>query len=167
MFMRRIDDVLVWLVHDDERIVLFRQRQNFRQLGPGKHLAGRIRRIAHDNGLGLLGKSPGQFRRIVPKVGCPQRHINWLGPRKDRVSRVVLVERREHDDPIARITGRHHGHHHGFGTAAGDDEMAFGIHLQTGSARNLPGQCLPETRGSPRDGILMEGTSSRPFQGGQ
>ena len=35
-----------------------------------------------------------------------------------------LVERREDDDLVSGVRNRHHGGHHGLGTAAGDDDLA-------------------------------------------
>ena len=53
--------MFVRFVGNDKGIVLLRQFQDFQKFGAREHLAGRIGRIADDDGLGLLGEGAGQF----------------------------------------------------------------------------------------------------------
>jgi len=56
MPVRRIDDVLVDLVRDDERIVLFRQLGDEKQFLAREDFAGWVGGIAEDQRLGFLRK---------------------------------------------------------------------------------------------------------------
>jgi len=61
MLARRIDDVFVRFVGDDKDVVLFRKFQDFRKFGARKYLAGRIGRIADDDGFWFLRERVGEF----------------------------------------------------------------------------------------------------------
>ena len=64
-----------------------------------------------------------------------QRHVARRGAGENRVGPVVLVERLEDDDFVARIDDRHHRRHHRFGRAAADRHLLVGDDLDAVAAR--------------------------------
>ncbi len=162
--MRRIDDVLVDLVGDDEGVVLLRELQDEKQFLAREDLAAGVGRIAEDDGLGPLREGAAQFVVVEGEIGRAQRDVDRLGAGEDRVGGVVLVEGREDDDFITWVAGGHHGDHHRLGAAAGGDEMAVGIDLELREAVDLRRERLPETDRSPSDRILVERPARTPFQ---
>ena len=167
MRVRRVDDMLVGLVGDDERVMLLGETQDRQQLGPREDLAARVRRVADDDGLGLLREGLGELVRIEVERRRAQGHVDGLGAGEDRIGGVVLVERREDDHLVARIAGGHHRDHHRFGAAAGDDEVLVGVDRQAAEPVDLLGEGLTEARGAPGHGILVMRTARGAFQGGQ
>ena len=154
--VRCVDDMLIHFVGDDVGVVLFGQVRDGFQLSTGEHLAAGVGRVAQDQGLGVLLESSFQLVHVKIKRGRVQRHINRLGPGKDRVSTVILVKRRKHDDLVAGVGHRHHGSHHGLGAAAGGHDLAVGVDFTAHQAALLFGQRLAEVLRAPGDGILVE-----------
>ena len=153
--MGGVDDVLVDFVGDDEGIEFQGQFRDEGQFPAGEHPAGGIRRVAQNQGLGVLGKGRPQFVGIEFEGGGVQGHVDGLGAGKDRIRPVVFVERRKDDDLVSRVAGRHHGDHHGFGAAAGDDDMGVGIQVEAHPAALFAGQGLAECGRPPGDGVLV------------
>ncbi len=147
--------MLVDLVSDDKGVDLLGQARDGFQLRTREHPARRIRRVAQNHRLGLLGKCALQVSLVKAKFRRIQRDIDRFCARQDRVGHVVLVERREHDDPIAGIARRHHGHHHGLGTAAGDHQVGVGIDVESHPARLLACQGPAKVRRTPGHRVLM------------
>ena len=152
----RIDDVLVYLVGDAVRVVLFAQVGDKGELLARKDLAAGVRRVAQDDGLGVV-VAEGSLEYLTVKVECGrvERHIDGLGTREDGVGAVVLVERREDDDLVAGVRDRHHGGHHGLGGAAGDHDVLVGVDRHAHKMFLLGGKRLAHGLGAPGDGVLV------------
>ena len=126
--VRCVDDVFIDLVGDDKGIMLFSQTSDLDQLFPGKYLAGWIRGVAHHDGLWPFCERLFQLGQRVFEIGRMEWDVDWDGSRQNCIGCVILVERGEDDDFVTGITGGHHGDHHGFRTATGNDEVFFRIH---------------------------------------
>ena len=75
MSVRRVDDVLVHLVGDDESIVFAGEFAGESQFLLREDLAAGVRRIADDNGPRFLGESTAQFVTVKAETGRVQRHV--------------------------------------------------------------------------------------------
>ena len=152
----RVDDVLVYLVGDAVGVVLFAEVGDKGELIACKDLAAGVGRVAQDDGLGVV-VAEGRLECLAVKVECGrvERHVDGLGPRKDRVGAVVLVERREDDDLVAGVCDRHHGGHHCLGGAAGDHDVLIGVDRHAHKVLLLGGKRLAHGLGAPSDGVLM------------
>ncbi len=148
--------MLVDLVGDDEGVVLLCEVGNYQQLLTREHLAAWIRRVAEYERLGVLLESGFEHVRVEAEFGRIERHVYRLCAREYRISAVILVKRREHDDLVARIRHGHHRRHHSLGASAGDDYLAVGVDRTSHEAGLLLGECLAEVLRSPCNGILVE-----------
>ena len=167
VLVRRIDDVFVHLVGDDEGVVLFGEAADLQEFGAGEDLAGGVGGIAEDDGFGLLGECGGEHCGVVAEPGRMQGHVDGHGTGEDGISGVVFVKWREDDDLVPGIAGGHHGGHHGLGAAAGDDEVLIGIDAQAGVAIDLGRQRLAEPGSAPGDGVLVKRSARGTLQGCQ
>jgi hypothetical protein len=120
--------MFIHLVRDYETVMFAGQLRDNEELVSAKHFARRVGRIADHNRLGtMLLERFFQFFPVEMKFWRMEGDMDWNCSRQDRVRSVVLVKRRENDDPLARITSRHHRDHHGLGAAAGDHQMLVRI----------------------------------------
>ena len=151
-----VDDVLVYLVGDAVGVVLFAEVGDKSELLARKDLAAGVGWVAQDDGLGVV-VAEGRLEDLAIKVECGrvERHVDGLGPRENGVSAVVLVERRENDDLVARVRDRHHGGHHGLGGAAGDYDILVGVQRHAHKMLLLGGKRLTHGLGAPGDGVLV------------
>jgi hypothetical protein len=102
--MRRINDVLVDLVGDDERVVLARQLENEKQFFAGEDFARGIRGIAEYERLWFLREGPAQLVRIETELRRLEPDVDRLRAGEDRIGGVILVEGREDDDLVGSGT---------------------------------------------------------------
>ena len=68
---------------------------------------------------------------------------------------VVLIEGAEYDHLVPGAAHRHHGGHHGFGAAAGDQHLGVRVPRAAGGPAVLVRQGLPQVLGSIGDGVLV------------
>ena len=147
--------MLVYLVRDNIGVVLLGQRGDGFQLLAGEHLAARIGRVAQDDGLRMLTERVLKHICVKVKIRRHERHIDRLCAGQDGVRAVILVERGENDDFIARIGDRHHRGHHGLRAAAGGDDFGVRIDPAAHEIRLLGGQRFAEVLRTPCDRILV------------
>ena len=112
MLVRGIDDVFVNLVGDDVAVVSDHNVGYLLQLLAGKDLATGVRRVAKHQSLGSLPKSIFNQVGIKRKSWRHQRDIDRLSSCENRISGIVLVERREDSHPVTRVHHSHHRRHH-------------------------------------------------------
>mgnify|MGYP007042151922 CR=1 FL=1 len=79
MLVRGVDDVLVRLVGDDERVVLLGETQDRQELSAREDLTAGIGGIADDDRLGLLREGLGELIGVEGEVRRAQRHVDRLG----------------------------------------------------------------------------------------
>jgi len=83
--------------------------------------------------------------------------VRGVTARRDDTARaVVLVERLEDDDLVARVQHGEQGRQHGLGRAAADRHVAVGLDLHTVELAVLLGDRLSEARRAPGDRVLVE-----------
>ena len=79
------------------------------------------------------------------------------GARQDRVRAVILVERLEHHDLVARIEDRQHRRDHALGGAADNRNLRVGIDRPAGiGSAGLGGDGVTKALGPPGDGVLVD-----------
>ena len=93
--------------------------------------------------------------RVKVEIRRHERHINRLCAGQDGIRAVILVERGENDDFIARIGDCHHRSHHRLGAAAGGDDFGVRIDPAAHEIGLLGGQRLTEVLRPPGNGILV------------
>ena len=151
-----VDDVLVDLVGDRNRVPFAAEGRDRLELGAGEHFAGRIVRCVQDDGLRPVIERSRELVRIERPIGFAQRDVARRSAGKDRVRAVVLVKRLEDHHFVARIDDGHHRRHHRLGRAAADGHLFVGDHRHTIAARELAGDGLAKRPGSPRHRVLVD-----------
>src|SRR5580700_2177836 len=109
----RVNDVLVYLIRDDEAPGFGSQLSDQKKFIPGENLAGGVGRVADDDCFRFLRKRLAQLIRIKIESWRPERHIDRPRARQNRVCSVVLVEWGKNDDRIAGIASGHQCDEHG------------------------------------------------------
>ena len=155
VLVRREHDMLIHLVGDNIGVVFLCERRDNLQLLAGEHLAARVGRVAQDDGLRVLTECILEYVRIKVEIRRHERHIDGLCTGQDGVRAVILVERGENDDFIARIGDRHHRGHHSLRAAAGGDDLGVRIDPAAHEIRLLGGQRFAEVLRTPCDRILV------------
>ena len=122
-----VDDVLVDVVGEDERVVLVARAGDQLELGAVEHLAGRVVRRVEDDGPRARPEGGAQLVGVDAPVRLVQRHVARDGAGEDGVGPVVLVERLEDDHLVARVHQRQHGRDHPLGRAAGDGDLGLRV----------------------------------------
>ena len=97
-----------------------------------------------------------QLFAIEAPVRRAQRNVSRSCIGKDRVRRIVFIERFEDDDLFAGIDGCHHRGDHAFGRAAGDGDLGFRIDLETEVRACLARDGVAKVFRAPRDRILID-----------
>src|SRR5437773_326202 len=92
-----IDDMLVDLIGNRYHIPFLTETRYKLELIFRKNLAGRIVRIADDNGFGIFVKRSQKLFSIKRPIGRTQLYELWSCSREHRIRPVVLVIRREDD----------------------------------------------------------------------
>ena len=162
----RVHDVLVDLVREHPRHVeLLHEPRDQVQLGAREHLAGGVvRRVEHER-LGPPRQrraQPGLVDRPRPAVAVGrrdrrhQRDEHRHRPREHRVGPVVLVERREDHDLVARVHEREERRRHRLGGPARHGDLGVGVHVQVVPPPVLLGDRQPQRGRPPRDGVLVQ-----------
>lgn len=153
-----VDDVLVDIVREGDDIELLAQVGHELQLLAREHLARRVMRRVDDDASGLLVERGAKLHGIDGPVGLVEGHVarDRVGP--DRVGSVVLVERLEDDDLVARVQEAEHRRDHRLGGTAGDGDLGLGVDLLPARevARGDGGDGIPERLGAPGDGVLVD-----------
>ena len=155
VLVRREHDVLIHLVRDNIGVVLLRERRDNLQFCTGEHLAARIRRVAQNDGLRVLTERVLKHICVKVEIRRHERHINRLCAGQDGVRAVILVERGENDNLVARIGDCHHRSHHRLGAAAGRDNFGVRVDPAAHEIGLLGGQRLTEVLRTPGNGILV------------
>ena len=155
MLVTFIDDMLIDLVHDGERVILDAELGNELQLVIGKDLAGRVRRVADQNGLCTLPERVLQHVCIEIEFRRDKRHKDRFTVGHDGLRAVILEIRGEHDDLIAGIRQGKDRIDHCLGRTDGHDHIGIRVKRAAHEAPGLAGQRLPEVRRAHRDGILV------------
>ena len=152
-----VQDVLVDLVGEHDDAPRLTEARDHRQLLVGEHLPGRVvRRVDHDPSRALVERGR-ELLLVERPVRSMQRHRPGDGARDDRVGTVVLVERLEDHDLVARVEDTEHRRDHPLGRAARDRDVATG--LDPGHPVSLsvvPRERVAESLGSPRDRVLVD-----------
>ena len=148
MMIRREDDVLVNFIGDHVCVVLVAQAADEQQFFFGEDLAARVRRVADDDRLRM------HIAVEIERRGN-ERHKNRIRAGKNRVRAVVFIERGEHDHLVAGVADGHHGAHHRFGAAAGDENFGIRIDFAAVCAALLAGERFAEVLCTEGHGILM------------
>ena len=120
VFRPIVKNVLVDLVGDGKHVKFHAQIANQFQLCASEYFSRRIIRSIQDDRLGLVMKRRPQFALVerplsVRHARRTQFHKPRLGATQDRVRSIVLVERLEDHDFIARIAHRQQGRNHALG----------------------------------------------------
>ena len=113
-----VNEVLIDLVSDRERVVGDAQLGDQLELGPRVNLACRVVRRVDDDGPRPGVEGAPQVVGIKAPIRGPQGDVAGHRPAEDAVRAVVLVERLEDHDLVARIDRGEHGGDHGFGRSA-------------------------------------------------
>lgn len=150
-----IDDVFIDLVGDDVGIVFLGQVGDDHEFVVGEDLAARIGGIAEDEGLGPLLEGRFEDVGVEMEVGWYEGHVDGFGAGEDGVGTVIFVERREDDDLVAWVGDGHHGGHHGFCAAAGNDDFAVRVIVEAGEMLLFTADGFTEILGAPGDGVLV------------
>ena len=119
MFRIVIKDVLVNFVRDRQNVELHTQITNQLQFRAGEHLAGWIIGSIEDDSFSVIVKSRSQLAFIEGPLAirCARRtefHEARPGATENRIRTIVLVERFENHDLIARVADREQRRDHGF-----------------------------------------------------
>src|SRR5215813_1688428 len=85
-----------------------------------------------------------------------ERDVAQLGPREDRVRAIIFIKRLEDYHLFAGINDGQHRGDHRLGRAAGDDNLAVGIDVQSQMPFRLRGDRFPKTLGAPGDRVLID-----------
>ena len=116
-------------------------------------LCGELRTIARVRGV----TARAQLVRVERPVGRSERDVAGRRAGEDRVGPVVLVERLEDDDLVARVEDREHRGDHPLGRAAGDRDLGLRVGLP---ARVGPGGLrrdrVAQRLRTPRDRVLVD-----------
>jgi hypothetical protein len=120
-----------------------------------EHLAGRVVRRVDDDRLGLVVERRRELVGVERPVRLVQGDVARRRARQDRVGPVVLVERLEDHDLVARVDDRHHRRHHRFGRAAADGHLLVGHDRQSVAARELVRHGFAQRARAPGDGVLI------------
>src|SRR5262245_47089856 len=151
-----VDDVLVDLVGDRQEIVLQAEIGNGLQLALREDLARRVIGAVEDDGPGTRRHRATQAIRVERELGRLERHEHRYRAGDDAARPVVLVERLEDDDLVARVEHGQERRQHGLGRAATDRHVAVGIDVHVVERAVLPGNRLAQARRAPGDRVLME-----------
>ena len=127
------------------------------ELVAAEDLAGRVVRRVDDD-------RPGPRRHGGPQligIDCPvrfvERHVSRGSPGEDRVGAVILVERLEHDDLVARVEQAEHRRDHPLGRAAHHRDLGIRVRLPARvEAGGLGGDGPPERRRAGDDRVLVD-----------
>ena len=150
-----VDNVLIHLVHDGERVILDAQLRDELQLVVSEHLAGGVRRVADEDGLCALFERVFQHVCIEVERRRDQRDEDRFTVSHDGLRAVVLKIRGEHDDLVAGVRQGEDRIDHGLGRADGHDHIRLRIERAAHEAAGLAGKRLPEIRRAHGDGVLV------------
>ena len=152
----RVDDVLVDLVRDDPQVVLLGHLGDRLELGAAEDVAAGVGRVAQDECLGAGdGARSLELGLVKGERGSVELHVGGLGAAQDRVGPVVLVERAENDDAVARVRDGHDRAHHGLGGATRDHDLGLRVNVETHARALLGGKRGAKVGGAPGDGVLV------------
>ena len=156
MPVRRIEDMLVNLVGDNIGIVLLCEVCDYLEFLTGEHLAAGVGGITEYQRLGVLPERRFQHVCVEAVLRRNKRNVDRLGAGKDSVRAVVLIERREYDDLIARVGNGQHSRHHRLSGAAGNDYLGVRVDVVAHEALLLCGYRVAEVLGAPGRSVLVE-----------
>ena len=150
-------DVLVDVVGERKQVVLQAEvRDEFELVAP-ENLAGRVVRRVDDDRPGPRRHGGAQLIGVDRPVRFVERHVARRGPGEDRVGAVVLVERLEHDDLVARIEQAEHRRDHSLRRPAHHRDLGVGVGLPARiEASGLRGDGTPERRRAGDDRVLVD-----------
>ena len=150
-------DVLVDVVGEREQVVLQAQVRDELELVAAEDLAGRVVRRVDDDRPGPRRHGGPQLIGIDRPVRFVERHVSRGGPGEDRVGAVVLVERLEHDDLVARVEQAEHRRDHSLGRAAHHRDLGIRVRLPARvEAGGLGGDGPAERRRAGDDRVLVD-----------
>ena len=161
-----VEDVLVDLVGDRDHVPLPAERGDLLELLAGEDGAGRVVRVAEDDGLGPVVEGGGQLVGVEGPAGGADRDEPGGGAGEDAVGPVVLVERLREDHLVARVDQGEQGDEHRLGAAAGDGDLGLGVDVQAEVPGGVLGDGLAEVAGAPGDGVLVDVGLDGPAGGG-
>ena len=154
-----IEDVLVDLVRDRERVPILHEVRDQLELLAGEHLPRRVVRRVQDDRLRPRGERALQGLLVDLPGGPGHRHELRLRTAHDRIGAIVLVERfRDHDLVPGVHDAEHRGHHRLRGSAR-DDDVRLRVRVDPVEPLRLRGDRVPEGLGAPRDRVLLIGPS--------
>ena len=151
-----VGDELVDLVGEGDQVVLGAERRDPRQFPLAEHLAARVLRAVHDDRPGAFVDGRPQLVLVERPVRLVEAHVAGHRSREDGVRPVVLVERLEDDDLLARVHHRQHRGDHGLGRAAGHREVPLGVHVHAVERPVAPGERVAQRLGAPGDRVLVD-----------
>ena len=131
------------------------QRRDALKLRPGEDPSAGIGRSIEDDGAGSRVERPPQTVEIE-RLPRKERHIDRRRVAENGVRAVVLVERLEDDDLVARIHEGQQRRDHRFGRAAGHGDLRLRIHGHAVPLGVLPRQRLTEPSRAPGDRVLID-----------
>ena len=110
------------------------------QLGAREDLARRVVGRVDDDRPGPRRDRRPELVGVDPPVRLVEGHVARDRAGQDRVRAVVLVERLEHDDLVARVEQAEHRRDHPLGRAVDDRDLGVGVDdpARDGSARSWP-----------------------------
>src|SRR5713101_1763358 len=151
-----VDDVLVDLVGDRQEVVLEAEIGDGLELVAREDLAGRVIGAVEDDGARAGRHRPPEPVRVEGEVRRLERDERRLGAGDHAPRPIVLVERLEDDDLVARIQHGQQRRQHGLRRSAADCHVAVGIDLHPVELAVFLGDPLPQARRPPRDRVLVE-----------
>ena len=128
------------------------------ELRAREHLAGRVVRRVDDDRARARAERRAELLLVDRPVRLVERDVARRRTGQDRVRTVVLVERLEHDDLVARVEETEHRRDHRLGRAAGDGHL--GLRVDRVPARELArgrrGDRVAQRLAAPGDGVLVD-----------
>ena len=157
MSIDAVDYVLVDLVREAIRIVRAAEIGDELEFVLRKDLARWIIRMAKYDRARSRVKGGRKLFLIKNKavLGAIERYITRRCVCKDRIRPVILIERLEQDDLVARIDRGHHRRDHPFGRAARYSYLAFGIDIEPEIRHRLLCDRLAKFLYAPRYCVLI------------
>src|SRR5207302_6537999 len=151
-----VDEMLIDLVRDRQRVELLAETGDERQLVPGVDLPGRVVWGVDDDRPGAGIEGPAQLVTVKVPIRWHQRYHHRRGAGQDAVGPVVLVEGLEDDDLIARVDEREDGRQHRFRYPAADGDLGLRIDGHPPEMATLVGDGVAHHLRAPGGRVLIE-----------
>ena len=155
-----VKNVFVDFVGDREHVKLDAEIADQSQFLSREYLACWVVGRIDDDGFGRLAESAAKFffveGPLAAAVGwLSEFYVHWFRAAQFGVRPVILVERFEHHDLVAGVADCQQGRDHGFGRAAADRDILFGINRNALPQAHLAGDGLAQILRTPGNGVLI------------